>query len=383
MQADYDIGYSNSYLLVDLGIIRKNIAKIRAHIGAQVDILAILKGNAYGLGLVEMGRFLTRECGIKFVGNAQVAEALQLIEGGVQCDILVIGGVPFHNIPAVVAHDLVTPAYSLEYLTRLDGEAKKQGKIARVKIKVETGLNRIGVWPGEELEQLLTGLKQLPNLQVIGAFTHFSYAEAVDKSFTREQYAYFKQGVQQIQDQGWELPYIHAFNTAASVWLQDSLVTHIRPAALLFGYDSNMDIDNALQLEESVTWRTFITHVKTVPAGETVGYSRYFKVTKATEVATISVGYGDGYLRSLAMQGKPDMLVGGQRAPVIGTCMDQTFLDVTGLGAKIDDPVTIIGRDGAEYISAYELEEKMGQTFLAMLATVSPRVKRVYIGGKS
>jgi len=377
-----DVGVCNSYLLVDLDVIAENIRIIREHTGSDVDILPVLKGNAYGMGLNEIAQFLTEHCGVKIIANAQTREALQLKEAGINAEFTVIGGVPFHNIPAVVEHDFITPAYHEDYLRLLDAEAARQGKQARVNIKVETGLNRIGVWPGADLEKLMALLKELKHLEVVGAYTHFVEAEAEDKSFTRTQMAAFKGALQQIKAEGFTLQYVHAFNTAAAVWLKDEEITHIRPAGLIFGFDVNLVPKNALGLSEPMTWRAFVTNVKTVPAGQTVGYNRAFLAEKPTKVATVSAGYGDGYARHLAAFCGAEMLVRGKRAKVIGTCMDQTFLDVGGIDAEVNDEVTMIGRDGGEFISVFELQERMGQTYLAVAALIAQRVKRIYIRGE-
>jgi len=376
-----DIGVCNSYLQIDLDVVADNIRRIREHIGQGVDIMPILKGNAYGLGLYEMARFLTVRCGIKAIGNALAAEALQLKEAGIQSEFVIIGGVPFHNIPAVVEQDFITPAYHMDYLHRLEEEAVRRGRRARVNIKVETGLNRIGVRPGGDLEKLMDKLQELRNIDVVGAYTHFADAEAADKGFAMEQFAAFKRALKQIRERGFRLQYVHASNTAATVWLRDGEITHVRPAGLLFGYDVNEEPHNSLGLSEALTWRAFVTNVKTVSSGETVGYGRAFAAGRPTRVATVSAGYGDGYARHLAAFCGAEMLVRGKRAKVIGPCMDQTLLDVSGIDVEMNDTVTLIGRDGDEYISMFELQKRMGQTYLAVAATLAQRVKRIYVGG--
>lgn len=377
------IGICNSFLEVDLDAFAANAAKVRAHIGPNVKIMPVLKGNAYAAGLCEMARFLYSACGADIIACAQVWEARQMRDAGVSCDMLIMGGVPFNNIPAAVEMDLMTPAYNREYLILLDAEAARAGKTARVHIKVETGLNRIGTLPGPDMDTLITLLAGLKNIEAVGAFTHFAESEATDKSFTMLQMERFKAGVAQLKRAGLRLDYVHAFNTAAISWLKDPIVTHVRAAGIFFGYDTCLSPVNALDVKEVLAWRSFITEVKTVRAGDTVGYNRHFKAERDTRVATVSVGYGDGYARHLAMACGADMLVRGKRAPVIGFCMDQAFLDVTGLKAEINDIVTLLGGDGHEFISVFELQQKMGQTYLATVAPISGRVKRIYTHGES
>ena len=372
----------DSFMEIDMREIERNVEKIRKGIGEKEDIFAILKGNAYGLGLVPIAKHLAENCGITSFGCAQVYEALQLRAAiGIKPDILVVGGVPFHNIPAAVAHDLHTPAYNnAEYLKRLDIEAKKQGKRAVVHIKVETGLNRIGALPGEELEELCLLLKELQNIDVIGAYTHFPESEVPDKSSTNAQFALFKTGMKQIQEHGFSLKYVHASNSAASSWLRDPILTHVRPAGLMLGYDPNENPINPLNLKEVMSWRTFVTSVKWVKSGETVGYNQAFHAKKATKVAMCSVGYGDGYYRNLAMSGEATVLIKGKRVPIIAISMDQMFLNITDADVDIalNEIVTLIGQDGEDFISVFELQKIMKQSYLVVTSILSDRINRIY-----
>ena len=372
------IDICNSYLEVDLDEINRNIEKIRAGIGADMDIIAVLKGNAYGTGLVPVGLFMHKHCGINTFACAQTFEAVQLRESGIDCDIMVMGGVPFHNIPAVVKHGIHTPAYNKEYLTHLNQEAESRGKIAYVQIKVETGLNRIGILPGKQTDDLCNHINSLEYIKVTGAYTHFTESERPDKTPSHKQLELFKNALEQIKRHGYELKYIHAANTAASTWLRDTSLTHVRPAGLLFGFDVNIEPKNLFDLNETLSWRTFVTNVKEIKAGESVGYNRGFIAKRPSKIATISAGYGDGYNRQLAMSMTADALVNGKRVPIIGICMDQTFLDATGVGVNVNDTVTLIGKDGDENISIFELQQKMNQTYLAILAVISGRVLRTY-----
>jgi len=368
----------NTYTEIDTAQIKQNIANIRSHIGENMDIIAVLKGNAYGMGLVEIGKFVTEHCAIKTIACAHTFEAVQLIEGGVKSRYFVMGGVPYNNIVDVVANNIETSAFSEEYLKLLNEEAKNQNKTANVHIKIETGLNRIGVLIGKDLDDLCELLKSLPNLNVNGIYTHFADAESTDKTYTYDQFDKFKKALAQVEKYNFNFEYIHAFNTAGTSLLKDSQMTHIRVAGLLFGYDTNPNPEIKIDLKEVMSWRCFVTNLKTIETGETVGYSRYFKAERPTKVATISAGYGDGYNRVLGMNGS-DVIVNGKRAKLIGICMDQAFLDVTGMDdIKINDTVTLMGHDGDEYISVFELGRKMEQTYLATIATISTRVKRVY-----
>lgn len=372
----------NSYLEIDLKTLSANVEKIRKGIGPKVDIIAVVKGNAYGMGIKEIAKHLDTDCGIQTFGVATTNEGIDLRDGGIKKEILVMGGVPYHNISDMVAHDLHSAVYDIKYLELLNEEAKKAGKIAQVHIKIETGLNRVGVLCGKQLDELCEFLKGLSNVKVVGIFTHFYQSEVKDKSATHEQFKKFKTALAQARGHGFEFKYVHTSNSNATTWLFDDELTHVRPGALLYGVDENYDdnggFKNSFGLSYAINWKCYITYVKTVPAGETVGYAGAYKVTKPTDVATISIGYGDGYVRTLGVSGKGVMIVNGKKVPVIGICMDQMFLDVTGVEANTGDVVTILGADGDESVSAMDLQAQMGQSYLAILSIIPGRVARVY-----
>ena len=372
----------NSYLEIDLNVLKSNVEKIRKGIGEKVDIIAVVKGNAYGMGIKEIAQHLDTDCGIETFGVATATEGIDLRDAGVKKEILVMGGVPYHNIAAMIEYDMQSAAYDMKYLELLNEEAKKAGKITQVHIKIETGLNRVGVLGGAQLDELCEYLKGLSNVKVVGIFTHFYQSEVKDKSATHEQFRRFKAALAQAKEHGFDFKYIHTSNSNATTWLFDDVITHVRPGALLYGVDENYDdndkLKNSFGLSYVWNWKCYITNVKTVPAGETVGYAGAYKVTKPTDVATISIGYADGYVRSLGSSGKGVMIVNGKKVPVIGICMDQMFLDVTGVKAGISDIVTTLGTDGDESVTVMDLQAQMGQSYLAIMSIISNRVARVY-----
>ena len=372
----------NSYLEIDLKTLSSNVEKIRKGIGEKVDIIAVVKGNAYGMGIKEIAKHLDTDCGIETFGVATANEGIDLRSAGIKKEILVMGGTPYHNIAAMVEFDLQSAAYDIKYLELLNEEAKKAGKTAQVHIKIETGLNRVGVLCGTQLDELCECLKGLPNVKVVGIFTHFYQSEIKDKTATHEQFKKFKAALHQAKGHGFDFKYVHTSNSNATTWLFDDEITHVRPGALLYGVDENYDdndkLKNSFGLSYVWNWKCYVTNVKTVPVGETVGYAGAYKVTKPTDVATISIGYADGYVRSLGSSGKGVMIVNGKKVPVIGICMDQMFLDVTGMDAEIGDVVTVLGTDGEESVTVMDLQAQMGQSYLAILSIISGRVARVY-----
>ena len=378
--------FYNSRLLVDLDRIAGNIEKIRRYTGGT-GILPVVKSNAYGFGTAGIARFLTAECGVSFLACAQVYEALQILnDGAPPKDILIIGALPDQNIPAAVANGIQFPVFRKEAAELVSREISSQGKrSAKVHIKIETGLNRIGARPGEELQELLDTLKACGNIEVDGVFTHFATAADANagagNDFTRLQFARFQEGLAQIRDAGFSPRYIHCCNTGASTWFDEArkISTHVRVGSLYLGYSSVQDDWNPVGVEESGTWKTSIVNIRQIMPGESAGYGRSFMPDHPAKLAVIGIGYGDGYTRSFAVNGAP-VLIRGRRCPFVGTSMDMSFIDVTGVDCGIGDEVTLFGEDGCgNRISGLEIGHLMGETRLAMFSHITERVERVYI----
>lgn len=373
-----DLGFGNSYLEVDLKKIKGNVDKIKANIGQNCKLMPVLKANAAGMGLEQMGKFLVEECEIEMVAVAQVYEAVRLRKAGIKAGILVMGGVPYHNVPGAVEHDIQMPVYNNEFAALVNDEAKKQGKRAKLQVKIETGMNRIGVKPGKDLDMLLDFLKGLEWIEITGLYTHLVESQAQDKSFSYHQHNLFKQALEQFRNRGMDPKYIHVCNSAAAVWFKEAYYTHVRPGRLIYGSDPNVDVKNRLGLEFPVKWFAFVTNLKEIEAGETVGYNRYFKADRRMRIATLSFGYGDGYNRNLVLKGGY-VLINGKRASLLDICMDQTFVDVTDIDdVKLNDRVTLLGRDGDEDITLSDFAEMLGIAYVNAMSTIGERVKRIY-----
>ena len=369
----------NSYMAVDLNKLKSNFEKIRARVGSGVEVIPILKGNAYGLGGVGLAKFYAGTLGSKMIGVAHVREAAELREAGISCELLVLGGAPFNNIPAAVAYSIQTTAFEREYVDLLDREAEKQGKIAEIQIKINTGLNRIGVKPGEELTNFVRYIKTKTHIKVRGAFTHFAASHIEDHSLTLGQFELFKQAIGEINACGVELDYIHACNGCAAVWFSEAYGTAVRPGNLLFGYDNNEKPKNALGVEPAVTWRCFVTQLRTLQPGESIGYNRYFIAKEPIRVATISVGFGDGYYRPMLMGGG-FALVNGKRCRFLATSMDQTWLEIDGVtNVALNNEVTLLGKDGDDELTVYDWRKFCGESIVFLSSIISNRVERVFL----
>lgn len=376
-----DIGMYNSYLEVDFGKMKESFRKVQAAAGKR-GVIPVLKANAYGIGLIPMADFLVNTMGCEVMAVAQTSEGVLLRQGGFrQADIMLLGPAPLHAVPYAVENELLLPVFNRENAQWINDEAKKQGKIARVQLKIDTGMNRIGVRHGQPLEELLDFLKTLPNLCIAGVFTHFVNATYTDDPQTPVAYGKFEQAAAQIRAAGIEPQYIHCCNTGATSWFKGDLIsTHVRPGSLYMGYDSMDDGTNWLEVEEGISWRAFITNIHTVKAGESCGYCNHHVCDKDTVVATVDIGYADGLYRPMAQGGTGGvLLVNDTRCPYLATSMDQTMVDVTGVDCKVGDQVTVFGfsLNGAKLPLA-ELQNWTNQNLSLPLCLTNHRVKRIY-----
>lgn len=382
---EMDINYYNSRLDINLDAISRNIEKIRAYTGG-LQVLPVVKSNAYGLGTAEIARHLVKNCGIRLLAAARIFEACQIQDAGcTETEIMILGPVPPCSIPVAVERDIQIPLFLKSDALLLSQETHRRGlPCVKAHLKIETGMNRIGVKPGAELEEFLRYIKGLGNIEIDGVFTHFATADQAQygegNPFTRQQLALFQRALAQTRDAGISPRFIHCCNTGGTTWLKEAypLSTHVRVGSLYLGYSSVQDDWNPVNVEECASWKTLIVNLRDIQPGESVGYGRAFMPDTPTRVAVIGIGYGDGYLRSFAAAGAP-VLIGGHRCKFVGVAMDQSFVDVTGVECEIGDPVTLFGEDGrGNRISGLEIGHLMGETRLAMFTHITQRVARVY-----
>ena len=384
-----DINCYNSRLNINLDTIGRNLEKIRQYTNGT-EVLPVIKSNAYGLGTVPVANYLVHQCGVRLLATARIFEACQILDSGcVESEIMILGPVPAYSIPIAVERGIQIPLFLKQDADLLSREATSRGlSFVKAHLKIETGMNRIGVKPGQELADLLQYIKRLGNIVIDGVYTHFSTADQANQGagndFTRQQFALFQQALEQIKAAGISPRFVHCCNTGATTWLKEAypICTHVRVGSLYLGYSSVQDDWNPVGVEESASWKTLIVNLRTIQPGESVGYGRAFMPKAPAKVATIGIGYGDGYLRSFAVSGAP-VLINGQRCKFVGTAMDQSFVDVTGVDCQIGDEVTLFGKDSmGNQISGLEIGHLMGETRLAMFTHITERVARVYFTSK-
>jgi len=339
-------------------------------------VLAVVKANAYGHGLVPVARHLL-ERGAHMLGVALVEEGRELREAGIEAPILVMGPVFPEQADAVAALRL-TPALSNSTVARaLDDAARKRSRRIAVHVKIDTGMSRTGVSP-EAAPDLIREMSSLEGIIVEGLMTHFADADLRDKAFAAQQMEQFENLIRILTDQGISIPLRHAANSASILDYPRALFTMVRPGLMLYGYDPVEGNASGAVLQPVLSLVTRIFLLKKLPAGTPISYGRTFVTRRESLIATIPIGYADGFSRSLSNCG--EALVREARVPVTGrVCMDMTMLDVTDVpGVREGDEVVLIGSSGSERITAADLAVKTGTIPYEVLCGISSRVPRIF-----
>lgn len=360
-----------TYARVDLGALSHNIQSLRQAIGPDCRLMAVVKADAYGHGLCQVAQRAERD-GVDFLAVALVEEGLALREAGVTLPILVLSGLSRESSVQAVAARLTLTAHTIAHLNDINEAALRYGVKAQVHVKLDTGMNRIGVKDGEELQQFLTHLTSCEQIELTGAFTHFSCADDVTEDFTR----------MQLQKLNAFLPLLppglllHTSGSSALLRFPEARFNMVRAGISMYGYSP---IQTEVDLRPVLSWVAEITHVKTALPGETVSYGATVTLKRETRVATLAVGYGDGYNRGLS--NKADVLINGRRCRVLGrVCMDQIMVDVTDAGeTKAGEQAVLLGREGDETVTAAELADMLDTIPYEVLLNISKRVPRVYL----
>jgi alanine racemase len=364
---------------VDLSRVRRNVKALRALTSPEVRHMAVVKADGYGHGAVPVAR-AALDSGAEWLGVALVEEGVELRRAGLAAPILVLGAAFPEEAAEAVGSDLRVAVCGRETPLALDRAGAAQGRTAVVHVKVDTGMGRLGVAPAEAVAYV-EWLAGLPHVRVEGLFSHFSAADEADLSFSRAQLAAFGQVVQALDARGRRPPLCHMANTAAVMALPESHLDLVRTGIGIYGLHPSPETPPAALLEPAMSLRTRIAHVKEVPPGTPLSYGRTFVVQRPSRIATLPVGYGDGYPRLLSNRGR--VLVGGQPVPLVGrVCMDLVLADVTGApGAREGDEAVLFGRQGEARIGADDLARLVGTIHYEITCNVGKRVPREYVGG--
>ncbi len=358
---------------IDLAALRHNLGVVRRAAPGQ-KVCGMVKANAYGHGLIEVSRALAAD-GVDWLAVALVEEGLALRAAGLRLPILVVAGAVEHGFAEMVEHQLVPVLFDAPQLPHLAAAAA--GQEVAFHLKIDSGMFRLGVLPGE-VDSFLTALARYPNLKLDGLCTHFANADTTqDRASIGEQLARFHGALAQVRRAGHHPSLLHVANSSATLIDAAARVGMVRPGLVLYGLDPRGP-EHARDLRPVMRWTTRPLRLREAPVGTRVSYGGRFTAARPSLIATLPVGYADGYARSLF--GKAEVLVRGRRAPVVGTiCMDLCMIDVTDIpGVGLDDEVVLMGTQGADAITAYDLARWAGTIPYEITCGVSDRVPRRY-----
>lgn len=365
-----------THLEVDLAVLAENYRALAGHV-APARVMPILKANAYGHGLVAVAQKLER-VGAPYVGVAYLEEALRLRQAGVRMPVLVLGGIIGSQIPRFLEHDLTLTASSVDKLAAIEACAERLGKPARVHLKIDTGMERIGVhW--YSAERLLEAAARTRHVLVEGVFTHLANADEPELTHARLQLERFHEVLRFYERRSLPMPIRHAANSGAILQLPESWFDLVRPGSVFYGASPTSDLQLTVPVQQALRWSTRVVFFKVVKPGSPVSYGSTWAPAEATRVITLPVGYGDGYLR--AMSGHAEVIVHGARRKVVGRiCMDQVMVDLGWNTAYNGDEVVLLGatRDGSASIRIEELARWAGTIPHEVLTNINTRVPRVY-----
>ena len=369
--------YKRTQAQINLNALEANIAAIRQKIGPDTKLLGVIKADAYGHGAAYIGR--RYEENFDFYGVACIEEAMELRRAGVTLPILVLGPVFPDDFPRAVEHNVRLPIFSMEAAKALSAEAVRQGKQVPFHFALDTGMSRIGFQVTEESADICKAICDLPGIYPEGLFSHFATADETSFVKAEAQRQRYLQFCDMLEQRGVEIPIKHLNNSAGIMRLGGSF-NMVRAGIILYGLYPSEEVDKfLLPLQPVLRWVARVSHVKTLEPGREISYGGTYTTPSPRRVATIPVGYADGYSRQLSNKGW--VLIHGQKAPILGrVCMDQFMVDVTEIGdVKKGDEVTLIGRDGDEFIGIEEIGDLCGRFSYEFACDISPRVPRVYI----
>ena len=369
---------------INLDALDNNITQIKSVIDPSAKLCAVVKADCYGHGYEYTAQQM-QESGADWFAVSNLAEALQMRKAGIDRPVLILGYTPPDKVRELVYNDISQAVYSLSYARALSENAALYGVTVNAHIKVDTGMSRIGFLYHDSVEDYpvideIEKVCSLPGINPEGIFTHFSSADCADgELFTRLQYDLFLSACDRLAARGIYFEIRHCSNSAGILSYREMNFDMVRAGIILYGLYPSSAVERPVKLLPVMELKTVISMLITVPAGTPVSYGRTFTAEHEMRIATVPIGYADGYPRRLS--NKMSMLVNGHRAPVIGNvCMDQTMLDVTGIDNVFEGKqITVFGKDGGAYISVDELAEKAGLINYEVLCSLSRRVPRVYI----
>lgn len=375
-----DYKLNRAWAEIDLDAIAHNVREIRKLTDKKVEMMGVVKADAYGHGVREVVRTLL-DNGVTQLAVSMLDEAIQIRNMGIDVPILILGYTDPVRAEELVRNDVTQTVFSLDLAEALSEAAVKLGKKVKVHVKVDTGMTRIGFMPGCDAVRSITGISRLPGVVLEGIFTHFASADERERDYTQMQYDRFLGLCAELSKAGIEIPVKHVCNSAGIMQYPEMHLDMVRPGVILYGLYPSQEVDReTLRLKPAMTLKANVIMVKDVEPDTCISYGRIFRTSRKSRIATIPIGYADGYTRLLSNKGH--MLVNGEFAPVVGRiCMDQCMIDVTDLKkeVRVGDEVVIFGNQNGASISVDEVAADIGTINYELVCIIGKRIPRVYL----
>lgn len=372
--------YSRVYAKIDLDAIAYNMEQMRQNIRPETKVMAVIKADGYGHGAVQIAEMMERWNYIWGFAVATLDEAVVLRTEGIQKPILVLGCVFPDQYMEMLKHEIRMNIYTEEMAESISRMAAREGKTAYMHIKLDTGMSRLGFGINEQSAETIKRISKMPNVNMEGIFTHFTKADEKDKSFTKKQIQEFVWMTERLKEKNVRFTYEHCSNSAGIIDVPEANFDIVRAGISTYGLYPSEEVDKTnVKLKPALALKSHVAFVKEIERGTPVSYGGTFVAKEKMKIATIPVGYADGYPRSLSNKGY--VLIRGKKAPILGrVCMDQFMVDVTQIeGVSFGDKVTMIGKDGNEILPVEVLSELSGRFNYEFVCDLGKRIPRVYV----
>ena len=365
---------------ISLDNIAHNIREIRRITGKSAEIMGVVKADAYGHGVMEVAKTLLENGASRFAVS-MLDEAIQLRRAGIEVPILILGYTDPRRANEIIENDVTQSVFSHDLAQALSDEAVRQSKKVKIHIKIDTGMSRIGFLPGYSAVKNVVEISRLSNIIIEGLFTHFATADEKNREYTNTQFERFMSICCELQRIGIHIPVKHCANSAAIIEYPEMHLDMVRPGIILYGMYPSEDVNKAkIDLKPAMTLKANVIMVKEVEKNTSISYGRIFTTGRTSKIATIPIGYADGFNRMLSNKGK--VLINGEFAPVVGrVCMDQCMVDITDIGSNVEvgDEVVLIGSQGQNNIMVEDVAQTIGMINYELVCIVGKRIPRAFV----
>jgi alanine racemase len=367
------------WLEINLDNLVSNINGIKSIVDKDTMIMAVIKANGYGHGSVELAK-MYKELGVERIATSIVTEAVELRKAGIKGPIHLLSYTPKEQLDLVVDYDIIQGIYNYNDAVELSKAAADKGKVVQIHLKIDSGMGRIGFLPNDDSIYEIVRISKLPNIEIEGAFTHFAKADETDKSFTRTQYERYQWVIGRLENEGINIKVKHVSNSAAIIDLPEYNLDMVRPGIILYGYYPSEEVNkDRISLKPAMTLKGKISNIKKVSKDTGISYGHIYHTSKDSVIATIPIGYADGYSRMLS--GKGFVYIKGKRVPIVGRiCMDQLMIDVTDIDdIQIGDEAVLFGVGNDDYPKVEEIAALLGTINYELICMMGRRIPRIYI----